>query len=374
MDAIGQLAGGVAHDFNNLLTVILAYSDIVLSKLAPEDPLSPAVKAINDAGERAASLTRQLLSFSRQMVLSPKVLDLNAVVSDTETMLRRLIGEDILLQVSLDPKIQRVMVDPGHLSQVLINLVVNARDAMPRGGSLTISTKDVDLAANATQPDLRPGKYVLLTVSDSGVGMTLEVQAHLFEPFFTTKGVGKGTGLGLAVVHGIIRQSSGHIEFESALGQGTTFRIYLPAVDASQPAILERLSDEKFRGKETVLLVEDEDSVRELARVVLESYGYQVLTARDGAQALKTAEHHHAEIDLLVTDVVMPNLGGRELAEILRTNRPHLRVLYVSGYTDDAVVRHGILQDQVSFLPKPFDRRALAAKVREVLHEKSPNS
>lgn len=286
-------------------------------------------------------------------------------------MLRRLIGEDILLDVSLDSEIRQVQVDPGQIGQVLMNLAVNARDAMPRGGTLSISSAAVELTAATAHSDQRAGNYVLLTMSDTGVGMTEDVLSHLFEPFFTTKGVGKGTGLGLAVVHGIIRQSGGHIEAESTPGQGTTFRIYLPAIEESEFSLPAPFPDEQLRGSETVLLVEDEDSVRELARVVLQSYGYRVLTACDGAKALITAENYPERIDLLVTDVVMPNLGGRELAENLQTRRPDLLVLYISGYTDDAVVRHGIQQDRVSFLHKPFDRQGLAAKVREVLQEGS---
>lgn len=372
MDAVGQLAGGIAHDFNNLLTVILAYSDLARAKLQPDSSLIPAVAAIYEAGERAAALTRQLLAFSRKAVLNPRVVDINSVVSDTEKMLSRLIGEDIRLTVRLTSEIQPVMVDPGQLSQVLINLAVNARDAMPQGGTLTISTASTKLDGPTSTPELLPGSYVLISISDTGFGMSSEILTHLFEPFFTTKGVGKGAGLGLAVVHGIIRQSGGHIEPESVPGVGTTFRIYLPAVvESPQTAGPATAAEENYRGTETILLVEDEDSVRDLARIVLQSYGYRVLTAPDGLSGLAIAQSFAEPIDLLVTDVVMPHLGGRELAEKLRVARPAMQVLYLSGYTDDAVVRHGIRQDGVAFLHKPFDGKRLGAKVREVLQQGS---
>ena len=372
MEAIGQLAGGVAHDFNNLLTIISGYSEILLSMLPAGNALRPSVEAISEAGERAASLTRQLLAFSRQAVLEPRVLDLNDVVLQTEKMLGRLIGEDILLTTQLDSAIPRVKLDPGHLSQVLMNLAVNARDAMPRGGKLTISTTIgyLDQRFACTHPEVEPGPYVILTVSDTGHGMKADVKAHVFEPFFTTKGLGKGTGLGLAVIHGIVKQSKGHIEIDSEVGVGTAVRIFFPAVQ-DQPSLgKDPNPDKKPQGTETILFVEDEDSIRAFALLVLRSHGYQVLEASDGREALEVVGRHQGPIDLLATDLVMPNLSGRDLAERLQPRFPHLKVLYMSGYTDDAVVRHGLAEEEVAFLEKPYTPLSLAQKVRQVLDQK----
>ncbi len=372
MDAVGQLAGGVAHDFNNLLTIISGYSDIILSTAQANDPIRDFVKCISEAGERAASLTRQLLAFSRKTLLEPKVLDLNEVIRETGKMLRRLIGEDILLTTVLDPTISRVKVDPDQLGQVLMNLVVNARDAMPTGGSVTVETKTVELDEEYARlnSDVAPGKYVLLSVTDSGSGMTEEVKARIFEPFFTTKGVGKGTGLGLAVVIGIVKQSGGHVSVYSELNRGTTFKLYFPAVDEQVGDIKGQSDVGDMRGTETVLLVEDEDGVRALALLVLQMNGYKVLEASDGKAAMRVVAQHQGPIHLLVTDVVMPGMGGREVAEALQPRFPQMKVLYTSGYTDDAVVRHGILQAESSFLQKPYSPQVLAKKVRQVLENK----
>jgi PAS domain S-box-containing protein len=371
MEAIGQLAGGVAHDFNNLLTVIEGYCGMLLDNLPPEDPLRSDVRAIADAGHRAASLTQRLLAFSRRAVLTPKVVDVNSIVRETEHILRRLIGEDILLTVTLHPTGGHVKVDPGHLGQVLINLALNARDALPAGGKLTICTEQADRAGvvSADGQDVAPGRYVRLVVSDTGHGMSPDVKAHIFEPFFTTKGVGLGTGLGLAVVHGFVKQSGGYIDVESEEGQGTTFSIALPLVDdipvvqQQAPTPIEMIA----RGAETVLIVEDEEAVRHLLAQGLRNYGFTVMTARDGTEALHLVRERAAKIDLLVTDVVMPNMSGRDLADRLRTELAGLKVLFMSGYTDDTLLRHGVYEARESFLQKPFVLRTLAAKARETL-------
>lgn len=372
MEAVGKLAGGIAHDFNNLLTIICGQSEILISKLESKDPLRESANAISEAGNLAASLTRQLLAFSRKAVLETKVVDLNEVMRETEKMLRRLIGEDILLTAVLDPQISRVKVDPRQMDQVLINLSVNARDAMPRGGKLTFETKNVELDEHHAHQhtDVPAGSYVVLAVSDSGCGMTAEVKSHIFEPFFTTKAAGKGTGLGLAVVHGIVTQSGGHIEVFSELNRGTTFKLYFPAVEEKVTNAEPVAAVGDLRGNETVLLVEDEDGVRNLALLVLRSRGYKVLAAGDGLEALRTIEQHPGPIDLLLTDVVMPGMGGVELAATLRPRFPHMGVLFSSGYTDNTVVRHGIVEDGVGFLQKPYSAQSLASKVRQQLDER----
>lgn len=370
MEAFGQLAGGVAHDFNNMLTIICGCSELLLEATPPDDPNRKLLEEILKAGERSAALTGQLLAFSRKQVLAPKVLDLNDVVQDTEKMLRRVIGEDIHLTTVLHPQLGCVKADPGQVEQVLLNLALNARDAMPQGGKLTIETNNVALGEEyaRSHADVRPGHYVMLAVTDTGIGMTEEVKSRLFEPFFTTKGPGKGTGLGLAVVHGIVKQSDGSIEVYSEPGVGTSFKIYLPRVEQTAPT--GKSSPDLGpapRGTETILLVEDEDAVRTLTRFTLQQCGYTVLETSHGEEAIKVATSHRERIHLLVTDVVMPGMGGRVLAERLLNLHPEMKVLFISGYTDDAVVRHGILHEHVNFLQKPFSPNALAHQVREVL-------
>ncbi len=370
MEAIGRLAGGIAHDFNNLLTAIIGYAELLMADGGAADSRRGDVAEIKRAAERAAGLTQQLLAFSRKQLLQPKVLDLNALVRETQKLLRRLLGEDIELQTVAATDLDAVEADPGQLGQVIMNLAVNARDAMPRGGQLTIETANVVLDDAAVQQHvtMRPGRYVMLAVSDTGVGMDADTKAHLFEPFFTTKEAGKGTGLGLATVYGIVKQSGGYIWAYSEPGRGATFKIYLPPVAARAEAVRSPVAPSAAtHGSETVLVVEDEEAVRRLSCRVLESHGYTVLAAGRGDQALHVASRHTGPIQLLVTDVVMPGMSGRELAKRLSSLRPATKVLYLSGYTDDAIVRHGVLEPGVSFLQKPFTPAALARKVREVL-------
>ncbi len=373
MEIFGQLAGGVAHDFNNLLTVILGYSEIMLRRLPPGDPARDLLNEIRNAGNRAEALTRQLLAFTRKQVAELQVLDLNAVASDTDKMLRRLIGEDIIVTTALAPNLGMVKVDPGQMQQVILNIAINSRDAMPKGGKLTIETSNVTLDQSycLSHTQAQPGNYVMLAITDTGVGMNAETKARIFEPLFTTKGPGKGTGLGLATVQSIVQTFNGYIDVYTELGQGTTFKVYLPLVHDSATKGKARSEMNKLpRGNETVLLVEDEDCVRSLARQVLEMCGYTVLEACDGADALARFDGHASEIDILVTDVVMPYLDGRGLADRLLAAKPELKVLFVSGYPNEAVVRHGILDAEFAFLPKPFTTGALADKVRQVLDAK----
>jgi len=369
MEAIGQLAGGVAHDFNNLLTIINGYSELLLQTLSATDPKREMIDEIHKAGERSAALTRQLLAFSRQQVMATRVLDINEVLADTDKMLRRLIGEDIRFTTTLASDIWAVRADPGQIEQVLLNLAVNARDAMPLGGRLTIETRNVELDDEYVRnyPYAHVGPHVLLTVTDTGSGMTPEVQTKIFEPFFTTKGLGKGTGLGLATVYGIVKQSGGHIGVVSHVGDGTTFRIYLPQVEKASESNRPSGIPLPPQGTETVLLVEDEDGVRTLTRHVLGGCGYTVLEAANGDEAMRVAARHDGLIHLLISDVVMPGAGGRIVAERMAARYPAIRVLFVSGYMDDAIIRHGILREGVHFLQKPFSPAALAFKVREVL-------
>jgi PAS domain S-box-containing protein len=367
MEAIGLLAGGVAHDFNNLLTVISGYSEVLLNALGAHESLFEPARAIMEASTRAASLTRQLLVFSRQRVAETKVLDLNAVVSEAEKMLRRVIGEDIRFTVSLDPTIGSVRGEPAQLNQVLMNLVVNARDAMPKGGSLTIETLSIGGDGGLQTSPGSQEKFAQLKVADTGIGMTPEVAARIFEPFFTTKGLGKGTGLGLAVVHGIVEQSHGRIEVESKPGVGTTFLIHLPVLGESLPAVEQRDIVSPPLGTETILLVEDDDSVRKLAVISLLSQGYRVVPAIDGQDALRIVEEHPDQIDLLLTDVVMPNIDGLDLAKILRAKLPSLKILFMSGYSGEAITQRNLTHEDMFLLQKPYTPTSLVRKVREVL-------
>jgi two-component system cell cycle sensor histidine kinase/response regulator CckA len=371
MDAIGQLAGGVAHDFNNLLTAILGYSNLLLSGLSEDSPLRPDIGGIKQAGERAATLTRQLLAFSRQQVLQPELLNLNIVVANMSHMLNRLIGEDIELITIHGTESAWVKADPGQIEQVIINLIVNARDAMPQGGKLIIETTNVELdeAYTCYHAEVKPGPYVLLAISDTGQGMDAETQARIFDPFFTTKERGKGTGLGLATVHGIVNQSGGHIWVYSELGQGATFKIYLPQVEAPVRLAMPRQISVKPRsGSETILLVEDGDAVREMVLQALRRDGYRVMEANSGVQACQVAAAHQGHIDLLLTDVVMPGgMSGPQLAANLAALRPNMKVIYMSGYTDNAIIQHGVLEAGIIFLEKPFSLETLTRKIRQAL-------
>ncbi len=370
MEAVGQLAGGIAHDFNNLLTAITGYSELLLGELPPEDLRRSHAEEIRKAGERAASLTQQLLAFSRRQVLEPKVLDVNTVVSDIERMLRRLIGEHIELKTRKSQELWKVKADPGQIEQAILNLVLNARDAMPDGGTLAIETTNAELdeAFSRSHVPTQPGSYVMVTVSDTGVGISDEVKARLFEPFFTTKERGKGTGLGLSTTYGIVKQSGGYLWCDSEVGRGTTFRVFLPRVDEPAAEATERKSAPPIHpGDETVLLVEDEPEVRSLVQRILKTQGYTVVTAANPDEALAVAREFKGPIQLMVTDVVMPGMSGLQLAERLGPTRPDMKVLFVSGYTNDAIGHHGVLDPGTAFLQKPFTPNALARKVREVL-------
>jgi nitrogen-specific signal transduction histidine kinase/CheY-like chemotaxis protein len=370
LEAVGRLAGGIAHDFNNFLTAIIGYADLSLRRMLPDDPLRRNLSEIKRASDRAASLTRQLLAFSRKQVMQPKVIDLNSVITEIEKMLRRMIGEDVELRTVLQSELGSVKADPGQIEQVIMNLALNARDAMPTGGKLTIETADtyLDEAYARQHVMVEPGSYVMLAVSDTGTGMDALTREHIFEPFFTTKEVGKGTGLGLSTVYGIVKQSGGNIWVYSEIGSGTAFKIYLPRVpdNAEEYKRLPTLRDLPT-GTETILIVEDEEMVRKLARSVLETSGYKVIEAACGADARVIGERNDEEIHLLLTDVVMPELSGREVANLLLTRHPEMRILYMSGYADDAIIRHGVLDEGTNFIQKPFSPHALALKVREVL-------
>jgi PAS domain S-box-containing protein len=372
MEAVGRLAGGIAHDFNNLLMVIQGYADLLVDRLPAGDSLRRNAEQIQTAAQRASSLTRQLLAFSRKQIMEPKVLNIQAVVAEMEKMLRRLIGEDVDLEISYAPDLGLVKADRSQIEQVIMNLAVNARDAMPNGGRLTIETSNVEFDTSRSHLPvvLAPGKYVMLAVTDNGSGMDAETQAHIFEPFFTTKEQGKGTGLGLATVYGVVKQSGGYVWVYSEPGQGTTFKIYLPRIE--EEVTLESRdsrvgSSSVPRGSEVVLLVEDEKGVRELAREYLEISGYTVIEAENGHTALELAAMHVGRIHLLMTDIVMPGISGRELADRVASIRPGIKVLYMSGYTEQAVLHQGILQTDAVLLQKPFSLAKLATKLHEIL-------
>jgi two-component system cell cycle sensor histidine kinase/response regulator CckA len=368
MEAVGRLAGGVAHDFNNLLTVISGYGDMIMRGLAADDPLHGCIEEVLKASSRATSLTNQLLAFSRRQVIQPKILDVNVLVANMDRMLRRVIGEHIELETVLTPGLSPVKADAGQLEQVIMNLVVNARDAMPEGGKVYIRTGNVDVPrSSGLHADVRPGSYVRLTVADTGQGIDAEIMIHLFEPFYSSKATGKGTGLGLSTVYGIVKQSGGEIVVESEPGSGATFHMYLPRVIGVTDIAHPRPEPIVRSGTETILLVEDEPGVRQLVREMLHQLGYTILEAGGGAEALRIFAQHEGAIDLLLTDVIMPQMSGRDLAERLCTLRPALKVLYISGYTDDMLAHHGVLEPNVYLLPKPFAPDELAKKLREVL-------
>jgi PAS domain S-box-containing protein len=369
LESVGRLAGSVAHDFNNLLTIINGYGRLLLEALQPSDRLYSYAEEVCKAGDHAVGLTRQLLAFGRKQILEPRLLDINTAVNDTGRMLRRLIGEDVELTTTLGSNAAMVMVDPDQLHQVIMNLAVNARDAMPDGGKLSIATENADLDESSlpTHPEAAPGKYVVLTVADSGSGMDEQTLQSAFEPFFTTKEHGKGTGLGLSTVYGIVRQSGGWIEVRSEVGKGSTFKVYIPRTEDHPVPIQTAATAKALHGDETVLVVEDQDAVRELTKTVLEAYGYHVLEAKNGDEAVAFVERHPAEIHLLLTDVIMPGMNGMDLSRQLRILRPKLKVLFTSGYPAEVIARRGVLERDVAYLPKPLSPETLAAKVREVL-------
>ena len=371
MEAIGTLAGGIAHDFNNLLTTIIGNADLALADLSADIPLYTNIEEIRKAGQRAASLTRQLLAFSRKQVIQPEVLNLNEILAGTEKMLRRLIGEDIDLVTIFASELLRAEVDPGQIEQVIMNLTVNARDAMPNGGKLTIETANVDLDEAYFRDhgvENRPGPFVMISVSDNGIGMDKEMQSHIFEPFFTIKDKGEGTGLGLSTVYGIVKQSGGYIWVYSEPGQGTTFKTYFPEAKGDAVSVKEDKTPRDLHGgSETILVVEDEDSVRNMVQRILQEYGYRVLEAKNGEDALRVSEEHEGPIHLILTDVIMPGMSGRDLAGRLQQIRQETKVVYMSGYTDNTIARHGVLDKNIHFIEKPFTPEGLARKVREAL-------
>jgi PAS domain S-box-containing protein len=372
MEAVGTLAGGVAHDFNNLLTVIIGNAQLALMDVIKDESLRTEIEEIKNAGEKAASLTRQLLAFSRKQMIKPEILNINELLTDVEKMLGRLIGEDIELLTIPEPELWQVKIDPGQIEQVIMNLAVNARDAMPKGGKLTINTANADLNENYFREhsikEEKPGHYVMLAVSDTGSGMNKKTREHIFDPFFTTKKVGKGTGLGLSTIYGIVKQNNGFVWVYSEPGQGSTFKVYLPMVKGdAEPEEKEQSPVDDLSGSETVLIVEDDEGLRKFAQEVLQSYGYRILVAENGEDALRVCKEHEGPIHLLLTDVVMPKMGGKQLAERLQPLYPRMKVICMSGYTDDAIVHHGVLESGLNFLEKPFTPESLARKVREAL-------
>jgi len=376
MESVGRLAGGVAHDFNNLLTVIMGYSGAILNRLGVSDPLRQYAEEISKAGARAASLTNQLLTFSRRQTTAPRVLDLNATIRDSAPMLQRLIGEEIAIEMHLDELLGGVTADPDQIHQVIMNLVLNARDAMPDGGKLSIATANVDLDAErvaAIHSEMIAGEYVLVTVTDTGHGIDGAIRQQIFDPFFTTKEPGKGTGLGLSIVYGIVRQSGGWIDLWSEVGVGTSFQVYLPRVDRFL-ATEKNVNSARAGGSETILVVEDQEAVRSFVKDALQPYGYHVMDASNGEAAFAAAQEYPERIHLLLTDVVLPGMNGRHLADRLRALRPDLKVLFTSGYPNDVIAKHGVLEDGISYLPKPFSPEGLATKVREVLGDASKSA
>ena len=372
LEGIGQLAGGIAHDFNNLLTIIGGFTSLAIKDLPLDSPIRSNLEEVKKAGDRASSLTRQLLAFSRKQVLQPEVLNLDSVVLEIEKMLRRVIGENIDLRAVLKPQLGNIKADPGQIEQIILNLVVNARDSMPHGGKLTIETDNVYLDEEYVSHHLgsQAGPHVMLAVTDTGHGMDQQTLSRIFEPFFTTKELGKGTGLGLSTVYGIVKQSGGNIWVYSEPGRGATFKIYLPRVDDAADEYKHTTQEAKLaEGSETILLVEDEEMLRKLARQTLKGYGYHILEASNGDEAIGISRQYEGEIQLLLTDVIMPGMNGRELSNRLLETRPKLRVLFMSGYTDDAIVHQGVLDESANFIQKPFPPESLAKKVREVLDQ-----
>ncbi len=370
MEAVGRLAGGVAHDFNNMLTIIAGYNRMMLDQISTLDPMRGYAEEILKASDRAAALTNQLLAFSRRQVMQPKVISVNTLMSEAEKMLRRLIGEDVVLQVKLQPELWNIRADPGQIEQVIFNLVINARDALSQGGRITVETSNIKLDKNYAKTHLgvHPGPYVMIAVSDNGMGMDAETKNHIFEPFFTTKQKGKGTGLGLSTVYGIVKQSEGDIWVYSEPGKGTAFKIYFPRTgESAEPAA--GPADTAARGTETILVIEDEVGVRKLVCELLRRQGYTVIEANSGEEALRMSDNGQSAIHLLLTDVVMPDMSGRQIAERLMEARPEMKVLYMSGYTASTIVHHGVLEPELSFISKPFTQESLMAKVREVLED-----
>ena len=373
MESIGQLAGGVAHDFNNLLTIINGYSSLILNDFKEDDPIYMDVKEILNAGERASKLTNQLLAFSRKQVFKLEIFCLNEIIGDLEKMLKRLLGEDIHIETVLDENLATVYADLSQVEQVIINLAVNARDAMPQGGNLTIETKNITLEKEyyQTHPQVLPGDYVLIAISDTGEGIDHDTQQRIFEPFFTTKSTGKGTGLGLATVYGIVKQSGGFIWVYSEVGKGTTFKVYLPVTTKEKTERkLQEKSSGSLRGNETILLVEDENELRKFASKVLKEYGYLILEAKNGGEAYLISEQYTKQIDLIITDVVMPLMSGRQFVDKLSKIRTDFKVIYMSGYTDNVILHHGVLEKGINFINKPFSPKSLLKEVRRVLDTK----